>query len=151
VVHNNFVSDFKKLIFGPTTLRISLETTPFLAEKGFFETMEDYSFMRSFSFQGKPFLLPFYVSNKLFVTEVCKQYMYWVHSFNEKRMKQFIPLPYRVGEVFFKNIYHLDEFAGQFDQLVLKEAKCIEGFDPSDLFSTHMSLVGYSSYFCKFE
>jgi hypothetical protein len=45
----------------------------------------------------------------------------------------------------------LDEFAGQFDQLGLKEAKCIEGFNPNDLFSAHMSLVGYSSYFTKSE
>jgi hypothetical protein len=45
----------------------------------------------------------------------------------------------------------LDEFAGQFDQLGLKEVECVEGFDPNDLFTTHMSLVGYSSYFTKSE
>jgi hypothetical protein len=43
----------------------------------------------------------------------------------------------------------LDEFAIQFDQIGLKEAKSIEGFDPKDLFSAHMSLVGYYSYLCK--
>jgi hypothetical protein len=45
----------------------------------------------------------------------------------------------------------LDEFVGQFDQLGLKEAQCNEGFDHKDLFSAHMSLVGYSSYFYKYE
>jgi hypothetical protein len=45
----------------------------------------------------------------------------------------------------------LDEFAGQFDQLGLNEAQCIEGFDPKDVFFAHMSLVGYSSYFCKYK
>jgi hypothetical protein len=45
----------------------------------------------------------------------------------------------------------LDEFARQFDQLGLKEVKCIEGFNPNDLFFAHMSRVVYSSYFTKFE
>jgi hypothetical protein len=45
----------------------------------------------------------------------------------------------------------LDEFERQFDQLCLKEVECVKGFDPNDLFTTHMSLVGYSSYFTKFE
>jgi hypothetical protein len=60
-------------------------------------------------------------------------------------------LPWRVREVVVKHISHLDEFAGQFDQLGLKEVECIEGFDPNDLFTAHMSLVGYSSYFTKIE
>jgi hypothetical protein len=146
-VHNNFISDFKKLIFGPNTSRLSLEVASFLTEKGIFETMEDFSVLRLFGFQGKPFFLPFYVSDRHFVIEVCRQYKYWAHFFNEKRKKQFIPFPWRVGEIVVKHISHLDEFAGQFDQLGLKEAKCIKGFDPNDLFSAHMSLVGYSSYF----
>jgi hypothetical protein len=58
-------------------------------------------------------------------------------------------LHWRVREVVVNNISHLDEFAGQFDQLILKEDECIEGFKPNDLFTSHMSLVGYSSYFTK--
>jgi hypothetical protein len=69
--------------------------------------------------------------------------------FQRKRKKQFIPLPWRVGEIYFKHISHLDEFVGQLDQLGLKEAQCINGFDPKNLFSAHMSLVEYSSYFSK--
>jgi hypothetical protein len=60
-------------------------------------------------------------------------------------------LRWRVGEIGVKHISHLDEFAAQFDQLGMHEAKSIEGFDPNDLFFAHMSLVGYSSYFCKSE
>jgi hypothetical protein len=80
VVRNNFISDFKKLIFGPTTSRLSLEVASFLAEKQIFETTEDFSLLRLFGFQ-------------LFVTEVCKQYKYWAHFFNEKRKNKFIPSP----------------------------------------------------------
>ena len=59
--------------------------------------------------------------------------------------------PWRVGVVVIKNISHLDEFVGQFDQLRLKEAECIKGFNLNDLFTVHMSLLGYSSYFTKSE
>jgi hypothetical protein len=45
----------------------------------------------------------------------------------------------------------LDELAGQFDQLDLNEDGCVEGFDPNDLFIAYISLVGYSSYFTKYE
>jgi len=48
-------------------------------------------------------------------------------------------LRWRVGEIGVKQIFHLDEFAAQFDQLGMKEAKCIEGFDPNDLFFAHVS------------
>jgi hypothetical protein len=82
---------------------------------------------------------------------VCIQYKYWAHLFSEKRKKRFIQFPWRVGGIVVKHNSHLDEFAGQFYQLGLKEAQCIEAFDPKDLFSAHISLVGYSSYFCKFE
>jgi len=45
----------------------------------------------------------------------------------------------------------LDELAGQFDQLKLNEAECVEGFDPNDLFTTNIPLMGYSSYFTNIE
>jgi len=37
-----------------------------------------------------------------------------------------------------KNISHLYEFDGQLDQLGLNKAQCIKGFDPNNLFSTHV-------------
>jgi hypothetical protein len=36
MVHNNFISMFKKLFFGPNMLRLSLEATTFLMKKGVF-------------------------------------------------------------------------------------------------------------------
>jgi hypothetical protein len=60
-------------------------------------------------------------------------------------------LPWRVEEVVVKHISHLDELAGQFDQLFLNEVECIKGFDPNDLFIAHISRVGYSSYFTKIK
>jgi hypothetical protein len=150
-VHNNFISEFKKLVFGPNTSRLSLEAATFLMGKGVFETTEYFSIIRLFGCEEKPFLLPFYVSDKHFVVEVCRQYKSWAHFFNEKRKKQFIPLPWKIGEIIVKHISHLDELAGHLDQLSLNEVELVEGFNPNDMFTAHMSLIGYSSYFTKIE
>jgi hypothetical protein len=45
-VHNSFVSSFKKLIFGPKTLRLSLEATTFLDKRGKFEVLEHFIIIR---------------------------------------------------------------------------------------------------------
>jgi hypothetical protein len=112
--------------------------------------MEDFSFIRLYGFQGKPYLLPFYVSNKLFTIKVCRQYKYWAHFFNEKRKKSNSSLYHvKIGEIFVKNISHLDEFTTHFDQFNLKEVHAIHGFDPNNLFSTHMFTIGYGSSFNK--
>jgi hypothetical protein len=50
-----------------------------------------------------------------------------------------------------KHITHLDELAGHFDQLGLKEAKFVKGFDLDNKFTAHMELIGYSLYFTKIE
>jgi hypothetical protein len=83
--------------------------------------------------------------------EVCRKYKSWAHFFNEKRKKQFIPLPWKIGEIIVKHISHLDELAGHLDQLGLKEVELVEGFDPNDMFTAHMASIGYSSYFTKIE
>jgi len=62
---------------------------------------------------------------------------------------QFILFLWKVREVIVKHISHLDELAGHLDQLGLNEAKLVEGFNQNDMFTTHMSLIGYSSYFTK--
>jgi len=56
-----------------------------------------------------------------------------------------------VGEIVVKHISHLNEFVVQLYQLNMKEAQFIKDFDSRDSFSTHMSLVEYSSYFNKSE
>jgi hypothetical protein len=107
-------------VFGLSTSRLSLEATTFLADKGIFETTEDFNIAKLFGNEEQPFLLPFYVSDKLYVEEMCRQYKNWAHFFNEKRKKKFIPLPWKTGEIIVKNITHLDELARHLNQLGLK-------------------------------
>jgi hypothetical protein len=52
--------------------------------------------------------------------EVSKQYRSWLHFFLEKIKKQFIPLPWRIGEILLRSISNIDEFAVHFDQYNLK-------------------------------
>jgi hypothetical protein len=74
---------------------------------------------------------------------------FWAHFFNEKRKKQFIPMPMRVGEINVKSISHLDEFFVYFDSFKMREIHEFEGFDPDGLFSAHMFSIGYGSSFTK--
>jgi hypothetical protein len=79
LVHNNFISEFKKLIFDNNTSRVSLEGTSFLFGKGAYEISKEFIVSILFGNKDNPFLLPLYVSDKLFVREMCKQYKTWAH------------------------------------------------------------------------
>ena len=78
-IHNNSISEFKKLIFDNNTSRVSLEGTSFLFGKGSYEISKEFIVSILFGNKDNPFLLPLYVSDKLFVREMCKQYKTWAH------------------------------------------------------------------------
>jgi hypothetical protein len=75
-VYCDFVSKFKKLLFGEDTSRLSLEATTFLKGKGVLEKMEDYNVIRVFCSIEKPIFLPYYISDKLFIIEIARQYKF---------------------------------------------------------------------------
>jgi len=75
------------MIHGSSRQRLIRESTFFLIGKGVFEIRDEFSYIILYGFQGKPFLLPYYVYDKLFMVEVCRQYESWVHFFNEQRKK----------------------------------------------------------------
>jgi hypothetical protein len=81
------------------------------------------------------------VLDKLFVIEVTRQYKLWFHVFYEKRKKQFIPLPWKVGEILLRGIAKIDEYASYFDQYNLKFVEEIMGFDPNHLLYNDMVSV----------
>jgi len=66
LVHNKFISEFINLIFGPNTSRLSLEATTFLFGKGVYENSEEFTVIRLFGGEKNHFLLPFYVSDRIF-------------------------------------------------------------------------------------
>jgi hypothetical protein len=139
------VFDFKKLLFGEDTSRLSLEASTFLNKKGIMEKMDNYNIIRIFCSHEKPIYLPYYVSDKLFIIEVARKYKFWFHAFYERRKKLFIPLPWRVGEILLRGISKIDEYASYFDQFNLKFAEEIKGFDLNHIFYNHMVLVGINS------
>jgi hypothetical protein len=58
-VNNAFISSFKRLIYGPSTSRLSLEDASFLFGKEIFEAMENFSIIELYCSNEKPSYLPF--------------------------------------------------------------------------------------------
>jgi hypothetical protein len=107
-VHKNFISEFKKLMFGHSTSRLSLEVATFLSRKCSYEMSEEFTVIILFGSEERPFLLPLYVLDKLFVGEMCIKYKTWAHFFHDKRKNQFIPIPWKIGKFTVKHITHLN-------------------------------------------
>jgi hypothetical protein len=82
-VYDVFVSFFKKLVFGNGALKISLDVATFLDKRGSFEENENYSVIRVYYSRESLIYFPFYVLEKMFVLEVCRQYKFWACLFNE--------------------------------------------------------------------
>jgi hypothetical protein len=76
---------------------------------------------------------------------VAMKYKSWLHLFYEKNKKQFIPLAWKVDEIFLRGTAKIDEYAAQFDQYNMKFAKEIKGFDPNHIFHDHMVSFGFNN------
>ena len=110
-VHYAFVSSFKKLISRLSTPRLSLEETTFLDKNGTCGSMEHFRIIKIYYSRERPSYLPYYVSDKIFVVEMCRQCNFGAIFFHEKRKKQFIPFPWRIGEITLRNIVNIYEFS----------------------------------------
>jgi hypothetical protein len=64
------------------------------------------------------------------MVEVCRQYNFWANFFYENKKRQYIPLPWKVGEITLRSANKIDEFVAQFDQYNLKLENQVKGFDP---------------------
>jgi hypothetical protein len=84
--YNDFVSVFKKFLFGEDTSRISLELSSFLNTKGVIEKMGDYNIIRILCSHEKPLFLPYFVPDKLFFIEVERQYKFRFHHYKENTL-----------------------------------------------------------------
>jgi hypothetical protein len=146
-VYNDFLSFFKGLLFGKDTPRISNQENKFLDKKGMLEQMENHNVINIFCSKENPSFLPYHVSDKMFITEVERQYNFWLHLFHEKRKKQFIPLSWKIGDFIFRNINKIDEFVNHFHNVNLKYVEKIKGFDPNIIFLEHMLVVRFKNSF----
>jgi hypothetical protein len=98
-VFNGFLSVFKVLLLGENAPRISKHATSFLDNKGTLQHLDNYTVIRIFGSTEQPSLLPFHITNIIFIAEVARQYSYWFHLFQRKKKKHFIPLPWKIGGV----------------------------------------------------
>jgi hypothetical protein len=123
-----------------------LEATTFLKGKRVLEKMEEYNVIRVFCSIEKPTFLSYYISDKMFIIEIARQYKLWFHTFFEKRKKQFIPLPWKFGEIILQGISKIDEYVAYFDHSDLRFMEEIKGFYPIHLFYNHFLSVGLNNY-----
>jgi hypothetical protein len=79
------------------------------------------------------------------------QYKTWAHLFHDKRKKQFIPQPWKIGDCIVKHLTHLNELVEHHEKMGLKDVKLIKAFEPYRKFTTYMQLVGYASHFIIIE
>jgi hypothetical protein len=70
-----------------------------------------------------------------------------VPSVPKEEKKQFIPLPWKIGEFVLKNVNKIDDFATYSSISNLRYAKDIRGFDPYDIFRQHLQTLGLDDFF----
>jgi hypothetical protein len=75
-VFNDFVSVFKYLLLGKNAPRMSDQATKFLDRKGTLEQMETCSVIMIFGPKENLAFLPCHITDKMFVTEIARQYNY---------------------------------------------------------------------------
>jgi hypothetical protein len=60
---------------------MSGQATKFLNRKGTLEQKENHSVLMVFGSKENPSFLPCHITNKIFVTEIARQYNHWLHFF----------------------------------------------------------------------
>jgi hypothetical protein len=134
-------------LLGENTSRIYEQDNKFLQKRGNIDQMENHSVIRILGSKENPYFLPYHVSDKLFITEVARQYNFWLHFFHEKRKNQFIPFPWKIKDFIFRNINKIDDFVNHFDNVSIMYDEKIKGFDPKKIFVEHMLAVGFINLF----
>jgi hypothetical protein len=143
------MSIFKVLLLGEDAPRISEQETSFLDKKGTLEHLDNHTVIRIFGSREKPALLPCHIIDIMFVIEVERQYNYWLHLFQEKRKKQLIHVPWKVGDFVLRNVKKIDEFTTHSSNLNLRYAENLRGFDPNIFFLQHLQTLGFGNLFFK--
>jgi hypothetical protein len=146
-VYNDFISVFKGLLFGKNTPRIYDQANKFLDKNRMIEHMENHSVIGIFCSKENPSFFLYHVSDKLFIMELARQNNFWQHFFHKKWKNQFIPLPWKIGYFIFKNINKIDEFVNHFNNVNLRYAEKIKGFDPNKIFLEHILSVALINSF----
>jgi len=109
---------FQKVMFGNNTSRLSLEETTFLDKRGNFEKNEHYSIIRVYCSREAPFYLRFYILDKIFMIEVCRQYRFWDNFFYERKKRKSIPLLWKFGEITLRSDPKIDEFSSNSTNII---------------------------------
>jgi hypothetical protein len=134
-------------LLGENPPHLFEHATNFLDKKGTVQHLDNYTVIRIFGSMEQPALLPCHITDIIFIAEEACQYSYWFHLFQRKKKKQFIPVPWKIGEFVLKNINKFDDFAAHFSTSNLRYDEHIKGFDPYDIFRQHLHSLGLDNCF----
>lgn len=76
-IHDSFLGISREILKREVPNKITWEARYFLDGKGHLSVEEEYTYFRLFGFKGTPFLLWIFVTNRIFVSKLCRQYLYW--------------------------------------------------------------------------
>ena len=86
-IHDALLGRCRAILIGTIPNRCIQEARNFLEGKGLLYLEEEYSYVRLFGYEEVPLLFPKFVIDKLFISEVCMQYLFW-STFFEKKHKR---------------------------------------------------------------
>lgn len=89
-VQDSFLGWCRVLLIGKIPSQITKVAKYFMARKGIYHLESEWLYVRLLCFEGSPILLPKFVTNRMLVIKVCRQYLKWSIFFEKKRKRQFI-------------------------------------------------------------
>lgn len=117
--------------------------------KDIHEERESNTLIQIYGFQGKSLLLHKFVTDKYFIVEVYRQYLDQLDIFERKKIKQFIPFLFTLGEIILKITSHVTDFTRTLNAFNLSKVEAIKAFNEEGLFHAHQERIGYSNLFAK--
>jgi hypothetical protein len=81
--HDSFMRRCREILTRESLTPITKEAIFFLRKKDKLYIKEDHTYFGIYGFEGMPFLVPRFDTNRLFVSKLCRQYLYWSFFFNK--------------------------------------------------------------------
>jgi hypothetical protein len=138
-------------LFGKNTPRLSDQAKKLFKKKGTIEYIWKIIVSSGYSVPNKIpiFFHIMYLKNCLVHKWQGNTTSSYISSMKKGKKKKFIPLSWKIGYFIFRNINKIDEFASHFDNVSLKYAGKIKGFNPNKIFFEYMLSVGFNNFFIQ--
>lgn len=86
-IHDSFLGRCKGILTGELLDKVTQEAKDSLEGKYFLFIEEKHVYLKLYVFKGTPFLIPKFVTYGLFISVLCRQYLYGSSSFEQKHKR----------------------------------------------------------------